>query len=102
MRKLNKVDVWAVSQTFADVLRSWMTEDEWNSMLKQNRIYASTNPNVCASHEYCDSNMALLDAVKQAGLGEVCEGNWGDDPERVDFLNDVWDHAKIHHLTAGR
>lgn len=59
---------------FRDVLAEWLDEDEFKEMLEKN----IQEPQFCASHEYCDSNMAMHEAFtrqtgKQLEVGEINE-----------------------------
>jgi hypothetical protein len=65
-----KPTIEEAAQRFDAVLREWLTPVEYTSMLMLNRTPAYAG-NVCASHDYCDANMAMAEA-----LGEEF---WNDD-----------------------
>jgi hypothetical protein len=48
---------------FALTIRDWLTDGEWTAMrAKARQLAADGVTNVCPSHDYCDANIALLDA----------------------------------------
>ena len=48
---------------FAVNIREWLTDGEWTAMrAKARQLAADGVTNVCPSHDYCDANVALLDA----------------------------------------
>ena len=48
---------------FALTIREWLTDGEWTAMrAKARQLAADGVTNVCPSHDYCDANVALLDA----------------------------------------
>ena len=52
----------AAAEKFVATLREWLTADEFAEMQRLNT--AKTDPNVCHSHDFCDANMAMLDALE--------------------------------------
>ena len=48
---------------FAVNIRDWVTDVDWTAMrAKARQLAADGVTNVCPSHDYCDANVALLDA----------------------------------------
>lgn len=52
-----------IAKAFADILGDWLTANQWAEMLAKNASPAYGGP-VCASHDYCDSNMAMAEAFE--------------------------------------
>lgn len=53
------------AQRFDAVLREWLTPAEYAEVLRRNGTPEYSD--CCASHDFCDANMAMLDALG-AGL----------------------------------
>lgn len=81
-----------IAERFVAILREWITDEDWNEMLARN--YAETDPRICHSHDYCDANMAMVDAF-QAVLGR--EPDVGTEADAA-ICNAAWDIA-LPHLT---
>lgn len=50
------------AKRFDAVLREWLTPAEYRAVLCMNRTAAYAD-GVCASHDYCDANMAMAEAL---------------------------------------
>ena len=91
----------ALAKEFARVLRSWLNDDQWESMLRLNK--KGRSPLICHSHDFCDANMAMDEAFKNLGVDQ--ETQWGDDwasnEEASALWNKAWDIAKTKHLGGG-
>ena len=91
-----------VAKAFADVLLAWSKDEPgvWEKMLADNA--AENDKNICHSHDWCDANMAMDEAMR--GLGIDHSERWGDDwasnDEASKFWGDCWDIAKTKFLTA--
>jgi len=48
-----------IADAFADILRNWLTANQWVEMQTRNVDYSD---GVCASHDFCDANMAMAQA----------------------------------------
>lgn len=81
---------------FTIVLSEWLTPSQFREMKALNALEPEGSK-VCHSHDHCDANMAMLEAMSAAGLteGEVCS----DDPEISQFWNDVWSFAFKEYLS---
>jgi hypothetical protein len=51
---------------FVDELRDQLTPAEFAEVRKRNA--AETNPLICHSHDFCDANMVMLDAIERLGI----------------------------------
>lgn len=69
---------------FCRCLRAELTADELADVVQTNRL--ETSPNICHSHDYCDANQTMLDAMAKWGLDfdAVTEG----------LINEAWELAK--------
>lgn len=74
----------AVAEEFCRILRKWLTPEE---MAEINRRNSTPEYSVCcASHDFCDPNQAMIDALSIFGLEFH--------PSMCDYLNDVWTIAR--------
>lgn len=92
---MTKTKTTQLADSFASVLRSWLTPDEFAEMQMENASpdYAG---NMCASHNYCDANMAMFEAFTEV-VGH--EPNI-DDTQDMNLWADAWTVAKTTYLTA--
>lgn len=56
----------AVAAKFDATLREWLSDGDYAEMLRLNRT--SEYRESCASHNYCDANMAMADALASFGI----------------------------------
>ena len=52
-----------LAQAFSARLRTVLTADEMTEVIARNRT--ETSPNVCHSHDFCDANEVMLDALAE-------------------------------------
>ncbi len=86
-------EVALLARQFADVLHEWLTPAEFAEMQRRNRT--SKYDSACASHDFCDANIAMEDAFKRAFGREPNLENNGD----IDLWNEAWDVAKKNLLS---
>ena len=99
-----------IADAFADVLRDWLTADQWAEMQARNVVYSD---GVCASHDFCDANMAMAEAFETVtgrepafGYDTLADGSPVDPAAAIqadadcDTWNAAWAIAKPRHLTA--
>lgn len=91
-------DPAVLGKAFADVLRGWLTDSQWEDMRCDNRRFADAGETkFCASGDYCDSNMAMDAAIRDlTGVTEIDL----DDAAMLTLWNEAWMIAKRDHLTA--
>jgi len=82
-----------IASEFANVLNDWLTEYEMSEVLRLNgsRAYAAC----CASHDFCDANMAMIHAFS---VITDCDLDLENDAH-FDLCNAAWTYAKVNHLT---
>lgn len=82
---------------FKTTIREWLTAEQLAEVDRRNNARADST---CATHDFCDANMAMLEAVvtltklteDEACDRLVCLTN--DDP-LLDAVNDGWTLAKV-------
>jgi len=82
-----------IASEFVNVLNDWLTGYEMDLIRSHNATPAYAHS--CASHNFCDANMAMataFDALTDCAFDL-------DDQAHVDLFNAAWDYAKINHLT---
>lgn len=79
---------------FCGILAAWLTDDEMAEVVARNK--AEQNPGVCHSHDFCDANMAMLEAGVTVFGREIVdlEGGPLGDHAGVELWNEAWSIAK--------
>lgn len=76
---------------FIAVLARWLTEEEFTEFCRKTR--EDFQEDSCHSHDYCDANMAMQEAMKELGFNVwLADGHM--DPVMVELWNDAWGRAK--------
>jgi hypothetical protein len=76
-----------VADTFVNVLKSWLTPEQFATMQRRNK--EETDSRICHSHDFCDANMAMLDALNEHGIDVDA-----DNEDHTALWNKVWEAAK--------
>jgi len=87
-----------IAQRFTEVLRNWLTADEFIEMKRKNETEAAYAAGACASHDFCDANIAMHDAFESViGRSPL--------PDKVEMTeddcilwNDAWNLARKLYL----
>lgn len=90
----NDALVALIGERFAAVLREWLSPKDFAEMKRLNQTPAFA-AGCCASHNYCDANMAM-DQARRDILGDVDLD--ADNAEQVAQWNAAWDYARQHHI----
>jgi hypothetical protein len=88
-----------IGAKFADILKVWFSPEQWEAM----RIKNASNPeNVCASHDYCNANIAMLEAFHAFNLNPriVPDIDQDADTDDIALWDAAWKWAKANRLTA--
>jgi len=85
--------VTAIAEAFAEVMRQWLSREEFAEMKRRN---AQNHPLICASHDFCDANMAMWEAFKGVRSRDID----GDSEADTALWNDAWALAKRLYFTA--
>lgn len=86
---------------FAATLNEWATPEQWQTMRRVNRE-RNMGTTTCASHDWCDANMAMMEALLTLGLpwcGDFEDGSPEHDSACA-LWNAAWAHAFTAYLTA--
>ena len=70
---------------FVWTLKDWLTIPEWNDMA---RLNLTASPGVCHSHDYCDANMAMIEAYADLLGVPVADVDLSDSVQSL--FNDAW------------
>lgn len=92
----------AVAHAFADVLKEWLTPEQVAEANAKNKT-DDYDDSVCASHDYCDANMAMDEAFKKVDPAFYAAA-WADNEatggegkvwaRMTDIWNEAWGIAK--------
>ncbi len=94
MAKPGDPTVETLARKFSEVLRRWLTPKEMLTVAQRNVKQAGEG--TCASHDFCDANMAMLEAYESFGKA------WGrraldmDDDVARNLWNEAWDRAQAN------
>jgi hypothetical protein len=85
-----------VATKFDAVLQRWLTPYEYGAMLELNAVREEEN--TCASGDFCDSNMAMDEALTACGV-QVFDSKMDFIPDAIELFDAAWNYAKEHFLT---
>lgn len=95
---LDRVQVERIAGRFADILESWLSPVQWFTTLDRN---CSVPAGVCASHDFCDANMAMQEAWEEITGREIPFADDGGMTQAdCDLWGAAWEAAKATHLTC--
>lgn len=85
----------ALAHEFSRILRDWLTEEEIEQVIERNAEV--DDPAVCASHDFCDANMAMYEAF------ENIMGHPIDPQKKADasVWDKAWNMAKASDFAVG-
>lgn len=89
---------FVIADRFAAILKKWLTAAEFAEMKRRNEQDAAYVSGACASHDYCDANVALDEAFI-AVVGRPMEF---DSDADVDLWNMAWEDARKRHIGAAK
>lgn len=102
-------DVTKLAREFAAIIRYWLTPTELAKVNADNRA-AGYSSSTCATHDYCDANQAMIDAMEKLGIEWIFAPE-DDDPEfdaklaakdeQGQLMDAAWDMAKKNDFWAG-
>lgn len=85
-----------LAHEFSRVLREWLTDDEMEQVIERNAEV--DDPRVCASHDFCDANMAMYEAFERV-MGHPIDTRKKAD---VAMWDKAWNMAKASDFAVGR
>lgn len=83
-----------LADEFASVLRKWLTDGEFAEMKRRNEADPAYAAGACASHDFCDANMAMEAAWRRVLGREVDAGSAAD----ATLWNEAWELARSRHI----
>jgi len=92
MRNLN-ISKEQIAKAFSTVLKQWLTVEEMAQIVELTK--KETDPMICHTGDYCDSNMAMQAAMVQLGVMSEDDEEDADDAFMA-LWNDSWDMAKAN------
>ena len=92
-----------LADTFRRVMLSWF-EDEPEKLVEMDRLNRDEyGPNVCASHDFCDANMAMVEAFEQRNLPKPYDFEEKTEAEQEAsclIWNEAWEIAKTRGFST--
>lgn len=90
LRKYTKL-----ANKFSEVLQEWLTDDMIQEINRRNDL--EPNENICHSHDFCDANEAMLEAMDRLDIDWIFADEEGKG-KQTDLLNKAWDRAKANNF----
>lgn len=92
----------ALAAAFRDVLAEWLTPAEFETMRATNAANAAAGiVGICASHDYCDANVAMEVAFERIiGRESIMPDEGPQGPEDQRAWDAAWNMARVAFLTA--
>lgn len=78
-----------IGRKFSELLISEIGTRNIKEAIKRNVAYRKDEVKVCASHDFCDANMVMLDAFRHFLGGEA----FPDTDAECGIWGDAWDYA---------
>lgn len=92
----NPLNPEILAKAFSAVLFGWLTPEQRATVLERNK--AEGNPSICHSHDFCDANMAMVEAFQNLGVGEIDS----QDDEQTALWDAAWALAKSSGFWFGK
>jgi hypothetical protein len=86
--------ITAIAEAFSEVMRQWLSPAEFAEMKRRNECDPAYAGKCCASHDFCDANMAM-DAAMQDVLGDAYRI---EDETLHPIWNEAWSLARKLYL----
>jgi hypothetical protein len=101
--RLSLIDM--IGNEFARQLKRYLSDEQWEVMRQRNR--ANIGGPSCASHDFLDANVVMIDAFaevmgREPTLNEDTPESEAQQAAALDLMNLAWFHAKRVYLTASR
>lgn len=82
---------------FAEKLASWLTPEQFAEIRRRNASPEYKGTGACASHDFCDANEAMLQALE--GLANDGTDSPRDGELDIALFNEAWRIALRDHLS---
>lgn len=63
-------DPKVIAAAFDKVLREWLSPADYSEVVRRNATPQYRDCDICASHDFCDSNEAMMEAFENAGVAD--------------------------------
>lgn len=106
MKRISDSQINKIAIEFANVLKEWLTPEQITEVIKVNSI--PENKTCCATHDFCDSNMAMDEAfTKVMGREFVFYNDELPESEKqngidTNAFNTAWDIAKGNNFYTSK
>lgn len=90
--KNKQIIAYHLAVEFSFILREWLTEEEMKEVIRKNATVEYLDS--CASHDYCDANMAMSEAFTNV----IIKAFDLQDDEAVELFNAGWTVAQLHNF----
>ncbi len=95
MENSNTTQTEQVSKKFSEVLREWLTPAEMDEVIIRNEEPRYKEGELCATHDFCDANMAMFEAIeKVTGTEPDTQSD-----EFTKLFNEAWVMAKANKFS---
>ena len=84
----------AIAAEFNAGLRAYLTPEQWAEMCRRNGDLRWSHP-ICPSHDFCDANVFMGDAMEKAGFEHDAESQ-----EQADLWDAAWTLARKSWVLA--
>jgi len=104
MSTMRDDQVTAIAEAFSEVMRQWLSRDEFAEMKRLNETDPDYANGACASHNYCDANMAMMEAFDHVmGHNMIPTDADGEISEQDTAIwNEAWELARKLYLGSQR
>ena len=92
--KIN-ADPNGIANVFATLLKGWLDDDEWREVIRRVKEQPGSMT-ACPSHDFCDANVVMAEAIRQVALVEVDVTN----DAHCDLWRRSWDVFHAHVRTG--
>lgn len=93
----SSVEVALVAQVFAAIMKEWLLPAHLLEVRRRNLGMAQAGEAGCASHDFCDANMAMDQAFRVVFIRDPLMHDGS--PDSL-LWNRAWEMARAEHLTA--
>lgn len=83
----------ALAQAFVEVLTDWLKPAEMRVVRRRNQMNLLAGNGCCASHDFCDANMAMVEAFEEFGLATPGDEGCEDGTPAHEAACDLWNRA---------
>lgn len=78
-----------LARKFAEILKGWLTAEQQTAVIETNKGPDYVSGKLCATHDYCDPNQAMIDALEAFGIELDVQSD-----EQNALISDAWTIAK--------